>query len=1230
MMRNSNTKRNILIFFVLSISFLIGAFFYTKSSFPKNLTKETEKVQAILTEKELFVEKIIEDIDKKLLSGSVDDLIKDDGFSNESDPNGCLFFVYHDSTLKYWSDNSLIIPSHYLSSDTSTTFAFLSNGWYIIKKKSTPIYLIFGLIKIKNQYTYENQYLRNEFNNDLNLPNNLLINTSPSKYNLTDRYGNYLFSLEVPKQMQISGAAIILPAALYLLAYVFLIITLYFGYIYFSLRVKNNWIIFFGFVFDVLLVRFIIFYFKIPNALYHSKLFSPIIYASSHINPSLGDLLVNSITLLAISFFIYKNFKPEAFLEKASRLRKYFSALVSTTIIFILLIFLYSFLTSLIFNSKLSFDLYKLTTIDSYSIIGLLCFGLLILSFVFFTYKFAVIITSIFPEKKSLFYFLLLYLVFLYLVNIFLIKTDKFILILLFLYIYSLSFFRNEIAGIIRIPLVINFLVIFSLFSTYIVHNSNKKAEKELRTMLAQKLSNNRDYGVEYLFDNIIKSMRNDITLTTLLHEYIAFKDFNQGEPETYIRQKYFTGYWDKFDILITLCDTSKVLEIQPENYEANCYEYFDQVVAKNGVKTDCVDLFYLDSDYSVDNYLGIIEFPNINLPIRINVEFFTRLIPRGLGYPELLNDQKTQSSVQLSQYSWARYEKGDLIYHFGKYSYSLSLLNYQNTSNNNKNFFNLNNYNHLYFPVDKNTILIISQKNPGFIDIVAPFSYFFIFYGILLLLLRIFYKGPIILKIPDLSIKRRLQLFITALIILSFLFVGISSLFYITTLNNNKNQELLSEKAHSVLIEIEHKLAGEQMFTLEIQQYLSDLLYKFSMVFFSDINLYDLDGTLIATSRPEIFNRGLISSKMDPGAFYQMSINKNSSFIHNESIGDYMYLSAYLPFRNENNKLIAFLNLPYFAKQEELTNDISTYLVALINIYVILIALAIFIALVVSKYVTKPVEMIKDKISRLKLGKTNEKIEWGKNDEIGGLVMEYNRMVDELALSAERLAKSERESAWREMARQIAHEIKNPLTPMKLSVQYLQKAWDEKAPDWDMRLQRFTHTIVEQIESLSSIASEFSDFAKMPKSNFEKIEINKIIDHSISLFKDTTPIQFDFKPSVIHIVYADKEQLLRVFINLINNSIQAILNPEKGHIDISVEAELRHIIIKFTDNGIGIPSDQKHRVFYPNFTTKSGGTGLGLAMVKNIIQNSKGEITFESSEGKGTTFIIRLPVSEE
>jgi signal transduction histidine kinase len=529
---------------------------------------------------------------------------------------------------------------------------------------------------------------------------------------------------------------------------------------------------------------------------------------------------------------------------------------------------------------------------------------------------------------------------------------------------------------------------------------------------------------------------------------------------------------------------------------------------------------------------------------------------------------------------------------------------------------------------LDDQTDLIISKQQLTFIDVIAPFSYLSIFYGLIILLLFVIIRSPVSLKVTHFGIKKRLQFSVILIIVVSFLFVGIGSLFYIISLNNNKNYSILSEKTHSVLIELEHKLAGEPFLSSDKEMYVSNYLNKFSLIFFTDINMYDLNGTLLATSRPEIFKEGLKSTKMDPFAFLNLNKSTKSLYVHEESVGDYQYLSAYIPFRNEDNKIIAYLNLPYFAKQDELTNEVSTFLVAFININVILVAIAIFIVLLVSNRILKPIQLLKEKISRLQFGKTEEKLEWSGMDEIGGLVQEYNRMVDELAESAELLAKSERESAWREMAQQIAHEIKNPLTPMKLSVQYLQKAWNEKTDDWDKRLERFTKTIIEQIDSLSIIASEFSNFANMPRARKTKVNLVEIIHNSIGLFKNTTKVHFHFENTEECMIIIDRDQILRVFNNLIKNSIQAISNPEHGKIEISIAQKNSIYQIRISDNGSGIPKDQQEKIFYPRFTTKSSGMGLGLAMTKGIVENSGGSISIESAEGEGTTFFINLPVA--
>jgi two-component system, NtrC family, nitrogen regulation sensor histidine kinase NtrY len=415
-----------------------------------------------------------------------------------------------------------------------------------------------------------------------------------------------------------------------------------------------------------------------------------------------------------------------------------------------------------------------------------------------------------------------------------------------------------------------------------------------------------------------------------------------------------------------------------------------------------------------------------------------------------------------------------------------------------------------------------------------------------------------------------------------------------------------------------------------DISEYLSDLLTKFSLVFFSDINLYDPQGWLLASSRPQIFQEGLISSRMNSEAYKQLAYGNKSSFIHSESIGSYKYLSAYLPFRNDQNKLIGYVNLPYFARQSELRQEISNFLVAFTNIYVVLMAIGLFLALFLSDYLLRPLMILKANIRKVKLSESTQKIEWKGKDEISELIDEYNRMTEELVKSAELLARSERESAWREMAKQVAHEIKNPLTPMKLSVQYLQKAWSEKAPDWENRLHRFTQTLTQQIDSLSEIASAFSDFATMPAAAHEKVNLVEIIRNATTLYNDLENIHFEFKPLTEDkacYVLADKRQMLRVFNNLIQNSVQAIGKKPDGLIQIIIIKENDQWLVTVRDNGDGISHDKQEKIFSPYFTTKSSGMGLGLAIVKNIVSGIGGSINFVSDEKSGTEFLLYFPV---
>lgn len=371
------------------------------------------------------------------------------------------------------------------------------------------------------------------------------------------------------------------------------------------------------------------------------------------------------------------------------------------------------------------------------------------------------------------------------------------------------------------------------------------------------------------------------------------------------------------------------------------------------------------------------------------------------------------------------------------------------------------------------------------------------------------------------------------------------------------------------------------------------------------------------------------MGKKMNIEAYREMVVFNSGKFIHQESIGDLTYLSAYVPFVNDENELLGYLNLPYFTKQSELKRETYTIIIAVVNVYFFLILLSIVIAIFITNNITRPLQLIQERFREIDLKKKNEPIFYESLDEIGSLIKEYNRMVEELSENAKKLAKSERESAWREMAKQIAHEIKNPLTPMKLSVQYLQRAWKDKSPDFDVLLNKFTNSLISQINNLSIIATEFSNFASMPQAKKDKVNIIDKINDTIVLFENQENITFvgNYKNLTELNVFADKEQVLIVFSNLIQNAIQAIPKERKGVIKIDIQQKDEFAEFSVADNGDGIPLEMREKMFRPNFTTKTSGMGLGLSIVKNIINYSGGDIWYQTELEKGTIFIFTLPL---
>ncbi|WP_461487353.1 sensor histidine kinase, partial [Pedobacter sp.] len=464
--------------------------------------------------------------------------------------------------------------------------------------------------------------------------------------------------------------------------------------------------------------------------------------------------------------------------------------------------------------------------------------------------------------------------------------------------------------------------------------------------------------------------------------------------------------------------------------------------------------------------------------------------------------------------------------------------------------------------------------------------------------------------------------------VVATLIIVGWTTFFNIKHQYLEQQNDQVREKLRKVQLAYEKEIAMAGTIS-------NDTESQFAFNQFADVNgvylnLYDINGTLYLTSLPRLYDLGIIGRKMGPTAYMQLAVQHKSEFVNpTEKIGDCAYAAAYAPVGNTGNQTIAYISNPNYANEKEYQDKIGLFINTLINIYALVFVLIGVLAVFLANQITSPLTFIQENIRKTKLGQTNQPLIWHRQDEIGVLIKEYNKMIAELEISANKLARSERESAWREMAKQVAHEIKNPLTPLKLGVQLLEKSWKEKDPNFEKKFETFNKSFIEQIDSLATIASEFSNFAKMPDTKLEKIALIPIIEQAKEVFNTTNTIEILIlnKSTADITVLGDKDQLLRSFNNLLKNAIEATDGVEKGIIKISIANNDTKAFVEVEDNGKGIEQSLQSSIFRANFTTKSSGTGLGLAFVKQAIENAGGNVSFSSTANKGTIFYLTFPL---
>ncbi len=466
----------------------------------------------------------------------------------------------------------------------------------------------------------------------------------------------------------------------------------------------------------------------------------------------------------------------------------------------------------------------------------------------------------------------------------------------------------------------------------------------------------------------------------------------------------------------------------------------------------------------------------------------------------------------------------------------------------------------------------------------------------------------------------------ILLVVIASVLIAGVT-IYQYREQSNDYHQNRLERKEEQILQSIDYVLRETtyEPKTENLKYIFRDEIYKIADVQNVNFNIYDLEGELIRSSMPA-FEADSVSNCLDAEILNSIKGSPLKRYVEEKSTAGENYQASYVCINDPKFKPIAIMNLPYFEDNSFNDMELREFMMRLAGVYLLMLLAAIILAYFISKYITRSLQTVADKLHLTDLTKKNEKIHIeNPTEEIGKLVDSYNKMIDELEESAAKLARSEREQAWREMAKQVAHEIKNPLTPMRLSVQSFQRKFDANDPGILEKVGEFSKTLVQQIDTLGNIAAAFSNFANMPAQQKETLNVVSVTKLALDIFNEPY-IHFICEEEAI-IAKLDRTQLIRIVTNLVKNAIQAMNGVNTPRILVSVVAEGEKVKIQVADNGVGIADEVKDKIFEPKFTTKTSGMGLGLGMVRNIVENYGGTITFTSQEGKGTVFSVKFPL---
>ena len=1152
-------------------------------------------------------------------------------------------FIYVNNELVAWGTDKSVPETDAGISD-GVDFINIGNGWYETIKKSTGNFSALFLIPIKSDFQKNNEYLQSTFSKDLIETNNLEIAKYNDQfiYNIRSVTGEYLFSVKLTEGRHDTFFSK-LELAMWLLAGFSVTLLLNIICVWLA-RQGWTWSSVVLFACCLAGIRYLDLHYDWLASHFYTGLFDSRNFASSFLFPHLGGFLLNIVSFTWFVGYLY-TFRNQLRIPDVGYTKTGSFIII---ILFGLLIYLISHAISEVFaglitnSAAINFDVTNILDLNLYSWIGIFALCLAMMSLLLLIDLLVECAHTIVPNPKRLLFIGIVVMLF-YGALIYWDASSFDSLPFTFLLLSTLIGLRAwYIRRSNQFDLAVFICTLLLLAAiTAIKHGQFQRYKKEEKQKVAiSRLEAIDDANALALFHDLEKEIVKD---PILIDYFKQPKNENRDMLNEHLKRTYLSGYLSRYEFIANEYNTDWV---PIGNSSASKREAYRNRVISGAIKV------------SENFYRGTSRFGNFEyfaqLPVQeggnslgiLLIELQNRSFSQLASYPDILADSRIdqQQTALIAQHAYAFYRQGKLVSQYGDYIYPLSDEAYPAEQRKHVSLGNEGGFGHMMYRPNDRTLIIVSGPQQSRWMQLAALSFIFLVFLLFAILAYITRWLVLTLNSNDFSLRNvrwsfliltnkilystRIQTFMVVAVVFTLIIAGIITFFSISSQFRKQQESGVLE----YVVDIAGKLESRWLKETNLNRGIStdEQFNTIAQSIASDLNLYDTNGQLIYSTQPRIYDLRLTSRYMHPRAWLHMARHQRSEFIQHEHIGGLNFIAAYAPIRNNAYEPVAFLSLPHYSYRKEFDQNVGLLLNTLVNIYALVILVLGLFAVFVANKITAPLALVQRSLAKTSIGKPNEPIFWKRHDEIGSLIKEYNLMIAALEQSANTIMRSERESAWREMAKQVAHEIKNPLTPLKLGIQQLERSWNEKDPRFDERFVRFSESFVEQIDSLSRIASEFSEFAKMPDTQLKEVDVLDIVNKAVEVFRNNVGVRINIANHCITNainIQGDRDQLLRSFNNLIKNSIEAAISKRKCQIDIRISYEEDdYVAIAIQDNGQGINPEVRENMFQPNFTTKSSGTGLGLAFVKQAMEGMGGTIRYETYVGKGTTFYLRIP----